>query len=104
MLLHDDGGAIYTLSNQKGTKIYNNWIHDYTKCEWADNYPVNGVFLDNNSAYIEVKDNVFSNLPNVDQLKENKGTNIHDNLFINNESQDEGIKKLAGITETKPKK
>lgn len=97
MLLHDDGGAIYTLSNQKGTQIYSNWIHDYTKCGWADNYPVNGVFLDNNSAFITVKDNVFTNLPNVDHLKENKGTKVHDNVFINNESQDEHIKKNAGI-------
>lgn len=98
MLMHDDGGAIYTLSNQKGTQIYSNWIHDYTKCQWADNYPVNGVFLDNNSSYIQVKDNVFTDLPNVDQLKENKGTKVHDNVFLNNDTQDEGIKKQAGIT------
>lgn len=98
MLLHDDGGAIYTLSNQKGTQIYKNWIHDYTKCKWADNYPVNGVFLDNNSAFIQVRDNVFTNLPDVDHLKENKGTKVHDNVFTNNESQDEGVKKGAGIT------
>lgn len=98
MLLHDDGGAIYTLSNQKGTQIYKNWIHDYTKCKWADNYPVNGVFLDNNSAFIQVRDNVFTNLPDVDHLKENKGTKVHDNVFTNNESQDEKIKKGAGIT------
>lgn len=101
MLLHDDGGAVYTLSNQKGTQIHNNWIHDYTKCKWADNYPVNGVFLDNNSAYITVKDNVFTNLPNVDQLKENKGTKVHDNVFINNETQDPEVKKAAGIVKGK---
>lgn len=104
MLLHDDGGAIYTLSNQKGTKIYKNWIHDYTKCDWADNYPVNGVFLDNNSAYIEVKDNVFTNLINVDQIKENKGTKVHDNVFINNESQDEETKACSGISKVRPLK
>lgn len=98
MLLHDDGGAIYTLSNQKGTQIYGNWIHDYTKCSWADNYPVNGVFLDNNSAFIVVKDNVFTNLPNVDHLKENKGTKVHDNIFQNNESQDQRIIRGAGIS------
>jgi hypothetical protein len=98
MQLHDDGGAIYTLSNQKGTQICSNWIHDYTKCSWADNYPVNGVFLDNNSAFILVKDNVFTDLPNVDHLKENKGTKVHDNVFENNDSQDEGVKNAAGIT------
>lgn len=97
MLLHDDGGAIYTLSNQPGTKILRNWIHDYNKCQWADSYPVNGIFLDNNSSYILVENNVFSNLKEVDRLKENIGTTIHDNEFRNNSSQDQEVMKAAGI-------
>ncbi|WEK34334.1 MAG: right-handed parallel beta-helix repeat-containing protein [Candidatus Pseudobacter hemicellulosilyticus] len=97
MLLHDDGGAIYTLSNQPGTKILRNWIHDYGKSIWADSYPVNGIFLDNNSSYIQVQDNVFSKLKMVDQLKENTGTTVHDNIFINNTSQDPEVKEQAGI-------
>jgi hypothetical protein len=97
MLLHDDGGAIYTLSNQPGTKILKNWIHDYSKCQWADSYPVNGVFLDNNSAYIQVEDNVFTNLKEVDRLKENIGTKVHDNQFRNNSAQDPDIIKAAGM-------
>ena len=97
MLLHDDGGAIYTLSNQPGTKILKNWIHDYNKCQWADSYPVNGIFLDNNSSYILVADNVFTDLKDVDRLKENIGTTIHDNEFRNNASRDPDIIKAAGL-------
>ncbi|GHB75254.1 right-handed parallel beta-helix repeat-containing protein [Persicitalea jodogahamensis] len=98
MQLHDDGGAIYTLSNQPGTKIFRNWIHQYGKSIWADNFPVNGIFLDNNSAYIQVDDNVFSELENVDKLKEqSNGSTTHDNSFRNNNSQLEEVMQNAGI-------
>ena len=39
-----DGGAIYTLALQPGTCIKENWMHDFGRCEWADNIPVYGVF------------------------------------------------------------
>lgn len=97
MLHHDDGGAIYTLSRQRGTKIHNNWIHDYTKSPYADAYPTNGVFLDNGTTYVEVTDNVFTNVPNVDKIKENQGAGVKNNTFRNNESQDPAIIKEAGI-------
>ena len=98
MQLHDDGGAIYTLSTQPGTKIYENWIHDYGKSQWADNFPVNGIFLDNNSAYMLVEKNVFSNLINVDRIKEQYNPHsTHDNTLINNNLLDKEIMGAAGI-------
>jgi len=98
MQLHDDGGAIYTLSTQPGTKIYENWIHDYGKSQWADNFPVNGIFLDNNSAYMLVEKNVFSNLTNVDRIKEQYNPqSTHDNTLINNNLLDKEIMNAAGV-------
>lgn len=71
--LHDDGGAIYTDSNQPGTEIYGNWIHDISKGKWADPFPINGIYLDNNSKFIKVHDNKFSNITNMELIKENSG-------------------------------
>ncbi|WP_234367842.1 right-handed parallel beta-helix repeat-containing protein [Parabacteroides pacaensis] len=102
MQLHDDGGAIYTLSLQPGTRIKENWMHDFGKNEWADNFPVNGVFLDNSSGYIRVQDNVFTNLTNVDRIKEQCAGNAttRDNILENNNTQDKEIKDNAGYRGT----
>lgn len=99
MQLHDDGGAIYTLALQPGTCIKENWMHDFGRCEWADNFPVNGVFLDNNSGYIRVQDNVFTDLDTVDRIKEQCAGNAttRDNILVNNNSQDSEVKEIAGF-------
>jgi hypothetical protein len=77
LLLHDDGG---------GTAIYGNWIHDINKSAWADSFPINAIYLDAWSSYMNVHDNKFSNLSSVDLIKENSGilTRSHDNKIINN--------------------
>lgn len=102
MQLHDDGGAIYTLSLQPGTRIKENWMHDFGRSEWADNFPVNGIFLDNNSGYIRVQDNVFSDLDTVDRIKEQCAGNAttRDNILDNNNSQNTEIKENAGYRGT----
>lgn len=98
MLLHDDGGAIYTLAAQPGTKILRNWMHDYEKAKWSDDFPTNGVFLDNNSRYIRVQDNVMTDLKNVDLIKEQHAGNATtpDNLLINNNTQDKEVIEESG--------
>jgi hypothetical protein len=99
MQLHDDGGAIYTLALQPGTKILSNWLHDFGRSQWADNFPVNAIFLDNNSGYIRVQDNVMTDLKNVDQIKEQHAGNAttRDNLLINNNTQEQDVKDDSGI-------
>ena len=99
MQLHDDGGAIYTLALQPGTKIIQNWMHNFGRGIWADNFPVNGVFLDNNSGYIRVQDNVFTDLNTVDRIKEqNAGnTQTRDNALVNNNTQNPEVKRNSGI-------
>lgn len=102
MQLHDDGGAIYTLSLQPGTRIKENWMHHFGRSEWADNFPVNGVFLDNSSGYIRVQDNVFTDLTTVDRIKEQCAGNAttRDNILDNNNTQDKEIKENAGYRST----
>jgi Right handed beta helix region/F5/8 type C domain len=56
---HDDGGGIYTLSNQVGTLIAENYIHDLKVSPWAGSYPIVAVYLDEGSSNITVKDNVL---------------------------------------------
>jgi hypothetical protein len=100
MRLHDDGGAIYTLALQPGTKIIENWMHDFGRSIWADDYPVNGVFLDNNSGYIRVQDNVFSNLnAQIFHIKEQCAGNAttRDNVLDNNNTQNIEVKNESGV-------
>lgn len=49
MQLLCDGGAIYTLSLQPGTRIAENYIHDITRSPWAGAYPVGAIYLDQSS-------------------------------------------------------
>ncbi|MDD4922833.1 MAG: right-handed parallel beta-helix repeat-containing protein [Bacteroidales bacterium] len=99
MQLHDDGGAIYTLALQPGTRIMQNWMHDFGKSIWSDNFPVNGVFLDNNSGYIRVQDNVFTDLNTVDRIKEQCAGNAttRDNILDNNNTQSAEVKSQSGV-------
>lgn len=61
MRLHDDGGAIYTLSPQRGTHVFENYIHDVVKGVWAMKAPVAGLYADNRSAHITWENNVLNN-------------------------------------------
>ncbi len=99
MQLHDDGGAIYTLALQPGTKIIENWMHDFGKSVWSDDFPVNGVFLDNNSGYIRVQDNVFTDLKTVDRIKEQCAGNAttRDNILVNNNTQNQEVRSQSGV-------
>ena len=72
MNLLDDGAGLYTGNWQPGTQIYENYVYDMTKSPWALNgcpvYPTEcfygpGVYLDQFSRYIVVKNNVTRNVP-----------------------------------------
>jgi Right handed beta helix region len=91
---HDDGGGIYTLSNQAGTLIAENYIHDLKVSPWAGTYPIVGVYLDEGSSNITVKDNVLQNIPDNFLIKQNRpGPN---NTLINNEGNSQAVKDKAG--------
>lgn len=59
MLVHDDGGGIYTLSKQPGTMIVGNYIHDLVRNPVAGEWGVGAVYLDNGSEGITVRDNAI---------------------------------------------
>ena len=44
-----DGGAIYTLSMQPGTKIIGNYIHNMSRSEWAGAWPIAAIYNDEGS-------------------------------------------------------
>ncbi|WP_170061168.1 right-handed parallel beta-helix repeat-containing protein [Spirosoma aerolatum] len=60
--LHDDGGGIYTLGgNQRGTRIEENYLHDIKRSQWAGDWYVEAIYLDNYSQFIRVANNVVYN-------------------------------------------
>lgn len=60
MLLHDDGGAIYTLGGiHVGTLIEGNEVSDIKRNKWAGEYPVEFVYLDNYTSGVVVRNNTL---------------------------------------------
>lgn len=64
MMVSRDGGEIYLGGlSVTGTKFYNNWFHDTRSlvAGAADNYPLPGIYLDEDASNAEVDQNVFWN-------------------------------------------
>ncbi len=81
MLLRNDGGGIYTLSNQPGTIIRGNHIHDS-----GQGGGPGGIYLDEGSGFIEITGNCVYNVPtpmNYNNRAQDriKACNEHDNFF-----------------------
>jgi hypothetical protein len=81
MLLRNDGGGIYMLSNQPGTIIRGNHIHDNSKGGGPG-----GIYLDEGSGFIEITGNCVYNVPTAmnynNKAQDRKATcNEHDNFF-----------------------
>jgi hypothetical protein len=79
MLRRNDGGGVYTLSNQPGTVIRGNLIHDNV------NAP-GGIYLDEGSGFIEVVGNCVYNVSNPMNYNNHAQDRIstineHDNWF-----------------------
>ena len=90
----DDGGAVYTLGGQQhGTVISDNYIHDVVRSEWAQQWYVAGVYLDNYTQYVTIKNNVIEN------CTESAGQWNHakDNNFIQKDIDTASVIRNAGI-------
>lgn len=91
---HDDGGGIYTLGGrQQGTEIAFNFIHDVRRTPLAGNWPVNGVYLDNDTQLVHVHHNVIRDCTGT--AKEENGSRL--NILEHNVPQDEAIEREAGV-------
>jgi hypothetical protein len=54
-----DGGGIYTLSKQPGTLIAENYVHDIVRTTVQGAFNISGIYLDEGSNLITVRDNVL---------------------------------------------
>ncbi|NOU86190.1 hypothetical protein GC102_10430 [Paenibacillus sp. LMG 31460] len=61
--LHDDGGGIYTLSNQPSTIIDSNYVYDIIRSSYTQSYPMAGIYMDYGSSNMTVQNNVLANAP-----------------------------------------
>ncbi|MGL1902483.1 MAG: right-handed parallel beta-helix repeat-containing protein [Fibrobacterales bacterium] len=96
MRVHDDGGGIYTLSLQRDTHVYDNYIHDITRGPWAMDYSVAAIYADNSSQYMTYENNVTQNC--TEDLHENTNAGVKNNTWTNNKTSDASIEDAAGIT------
>lgn len=96
MNLLDDGAGIYTLSNQPGTVIAENYIHNIARSPWAGGSPVAGVYLDEQSGGITVRDNVLLDVP----TRINQNRNQPNNTFTNNDGDSPATIANAGPRNT----
>jgi hypothetical protein len=93
MLTLHDGGAVYTLSNQPGTVVRGNHIHD-------NKGGPGGIYLDEGSGFIEVAGNVVYNVPRPmnynNKAQDRQATcNEHDNFFGARPGQDDFPQRAA---------
>lgn len=59
--LMSDGAGIYTLSKQNGGLVAENYVHDITRSTVQGGFNISGIYLDEGSGLITVRDNVLVN-------------------------------------------
>lgn len=83
MALMSDGGGIYTLSNQPGTEIKNNFLENINNSRWSNpDFKAVGIYLDEGSTGINVTGNSFLNVGDI--MKENMAPDNDINKSLNN--------------------
>ncbi len=81
MQVLSDGGGIYTLGHQPGTRLTNNVIHDVPLN--AGRAESNGMFLDEGSDLIEIAHNTIYGIDRSPlRFHKAKQMNVHDNLLV----------------------
>ncbi len=89
-----DGGGIYTLSRQPGTFIAENHVHDILRTPVQGGFNISGVYLDEGSNFITVRDNVLQNTGDRGIFQHANGPN---NSFANNGGQSPATIAFAGL-------
>jgi hypothetical protein len=82
LTLMSDGGGIYTLSRQPGTLIAENYVHDITRAPVHGGFNISGIYLDEGSNFITVRDNVLVNTGDRPMFQNANGPS---NTLINND-------------------
>ncbi len=96
-----DAGGIYTLSEQPGSKMLGNYIHDIVLPKWAD-YETYGIYLDEGTGGYAVNENIVENAYTINQHA--TGENLVYGNYLDPDgtvvsSRADEIKKLAGVQE-----
>ena len=93
--LYDDAGGIYTLSDQRGSTIFQNYVHDHRRGPWASTYLHAAVYLDNLSKGFTVSENVL--LDNERDIVEQNGIGSDFNSFSDNGGSSQQTINRAGL-------
>jgi hypothetical protein len=89
-----DGAGIYTLSKQPGTLIAENYVRDIVRTGVQGGFNMSGIYLDEGSSQITVRDNV---LVNTGDRKIFQNANGPNNTFINNDGTSPTVIANAGL-------
>ena len=96
-----DAGGIYTLSEQPGSEIWQNYIHDIVLQSWAD-YGTSGIYLDEGTGGYFVSENVIERAydinPHATGINQIYGNYINATGAVNSEKAKE-IKRAVGVKE-----
>ncbi|MFD5462608.1 RICIN domain-containing protein [Kitasatospora sp. NPDC127059] len=88
-----DSAGFYHLSNDPGTVVNGNYIHDVVRSSAACGSPVSSIYLDEGSNNMTVSNNVLSN-PDVSI---NQNVNGSDQTLTNNTSSGDAVIKASGL-------
>lgn len=92
MLLHDDGGGIYSLGGvQRGSVISDNYIFNISRSRWAGDFPVESIYLDNFTSSVLVVGNVVRG-GKAAELNGSRG-----NFLVNNVQSNSAIEVESGV-------
>jgi hypothetical protein len=99
MQVCQDGGGIYTLSNQPGTTTAHNYVHDISTGLPGLYYGFasNGIYLDSGSSHMILNNNVMENIPNEDLVQQTYDPLEQDNTFTSDGIDSDTIKAEAGV-------
>jgi hypothetical protein len=89
-----DGAGIYTLSRQPGTLLAENYVHDLVRTSVQGHFNISGIYLDEGSNFITVRDNV---LLNTADRKLFQNANGGSNTFSNNDGSSSSVIANAGL-------
>lgn len=94
LTLLSDGGGIYTLSRQPGTLIAENYVHNITRTPVHGDFNISGIYLDEGSNVLTVRDNVLVNTGDRQIFQHANGPS---NTFSNNNVASSTVIANAGL-------
>jgi hypothetical protein len=92
--LLSDGAGIYTLSKQNGGLVMENYVHDIVRSSVHGGFNISGIYLDEGSGDITVRDNVLVNTADRPIFQNQPGTGV---TLGNNDGTSASIIANAGL-------